>query len=60
MREQTVRYAVALSVCGALSACTGGGQDAETYVPPQPAAETAQPTGINVSGYARVGVVKGG
>lgn len=55
-----MRYAVALLVCGALSACTGGGQDAETYVPPQPAAETAQPTGINVSGYARVGVVKGG
>jgi len=55
-----MRLVLGVLICGALGACTGGGQDAESYVPSQPATETAQPTGVNVSGYARVGVVKGG
>ncbi|MGA9250865.1 MAG: hypothetical protein WBV78_17200 [Roseobacter sp.] len=55
-----MRIFLGAMICAVLSACTGGGQDAETYVAPQPAAETAPTTGINVSGYARVGVVKGG
>jgi len=52
---------VLLAIVVSVAACTGSNNAGTEYSDPQPApaVDPAPQTGVNISGYARVGVQKG-